>query len=172
MIRYFDKAFSPRPVLGERAMRAMIHRLAQKVGSFKPQMVVYLKDGGKQIGMELAKELGIPARGLDISYPLSRRLNKAPRPLKVLAWPVKELIYRLSSPVSSEPFTGIGDIDRFALVDDSASSGKTLKAALRALRQVGIDRSRVKTATLRCGPRARPVVDFFEIEEPVLFSSR
>lgn len=172
MIRHCTKSFSKRPIIDESERRDMTVRLARKIAPFGPSAIVYIEEGGERVGRDLARELGIPACGIDISYPMSRMLNRKPAPVRALLWPLKELVYKVGGPSANRPFGDPCGADRVVLVDDSASSGRTIAAALRMLERAGIGRSRIKTATLRCGIRARSLVDFFETEEPVLWGDR
>ena len=153
-----------------------VHKLACKLSRrlmpFAPELVVYIEQGGKTVGLAIARELGVPALGLDISYPLSRKMNRAPQLIQGLLWPAKELVYRLSSPRLNSTFTGMEKGKRVALVDDSASSGRSLKAALSTLEHAGIDRSQIQVAVIRSGSRAHQFVDYFELSQPVLFVDR
>ena len=150
----------------------LARRLSQKLLPFAPDLVVYIEQGGKSVGQAVAAALEVPALGLDISYPLSRDLNRAPRILQGLLWPAKELVYRFSSPKLNCGCTGLNHVHRVALVDDSASSGHSVQTAVSALAQAGIHRSQIRVAVIRSGLRARKFVDFFEIEQPVLFVDR
>ncbi|MCP4600557.1 MAG: hypothetical protein GY847_08510 [Proteobacteria bacterium] len=146
--------------------------LACRLAPMKPDVVLYLEKGGRAVGLTVAGELKVPAIGLDISYPLSRLLNKAPPVAQIAAWPVKEIIYRLASPRLNKPLAELANVGKVALVDDSASSGRSLKVAFNALRAAGICRCDIRVAVIRCGPRARSIVDHFEVTQPVLFVGR
>ena len=145
--------------------------LAGRLSGFRASALVYLMEGGRAPGLALAEELGLPARGLDIRYPLSRTLDAAPRWLRPPALAVKELAYRLTEPRPAGPkgeqLPSAGD--RVVLFDDSASSGRTIRAALGILAARGIPRESVQVVVLRCGGRARPLVDHFAISRRVTF---
>ena len=159
-------------ILTQGHVREMAHKLIEKISPFKPDVVVYLKDGGKTLGAQMAKDLKIPLQGLDISYPLSRLLNRTPGPLRAPLWPAKEIAYRIGTPQLHEPISLPIETQRIALVDDTASSGRSLKIAIDALEYEGFSRAQIKTAVLRCSTRARPLVDYFLTDKPVLFHGR
>ena len=161
-----------RELLAGEDLQRLSRNLARRLAPFAPDIVVYVEQGGAMIGHEVARELIVPAIGLDISYPLSRLLNRAPTAVRLAAWPIKELVYRLASPGLR---TAVGEIDtasRVALVDDSASTGRSLQVAVRTLEAAGIERGNIQIAVIRCGSRARSIVDHFETERPVLFVGR
>ncbi|MCP4679510.1 MAG: hypothetical protein GY854_29275 [Deltaproteobacteria bacterium] len=153
-------------------VQRLSRKLAKRLAPFAPDIVVYVEQGGAVIGQEVARELMISAIGLDISYPLSRLLNRAPSAVKLAAWPIKELVYRLASPGLRTAIGGIDATYRVALVDDSASTGRSLQVAVRTLEAAGIERRNIEIAVIRCGSRARSIVDHFETEQPVLFVGR
>jgi hypoxanthine phosphoribosyltransferase len=137
-------------------------RLAEKLVPFGPEVVVYLGEGGVLPGKTVALALGIQAQRLAIFYPYSQHWNPAGTIAKVLSWPIKEALYHLTSPVINQPMADFTS-KRVAVVDDSASSGRTLVTVLDALDVSGVPRSQIRTAVLRCGRRARKWVDHFEI---------
>lgn len=160
---------SPHPrIIRSNDIIEMAGILASTLAPFFPEMIVYLEQGGTLLGTTIADLLDVPARGLNISYPLGR-LNALPRALRPLAWPIKEISYRLGTPRLQGPFNDI-DIPpkRVGLIDDTASSGQSIALALSVLRIHGIDRSRVRIAVLRCGKKARKFVDHYLMEHPVL----
>jgi len=152
--------------------RRLASSMAARLAAFDAGALVYVKDGGRIPGLALAGELGLPAVGLDIRYPLSRVLHDAPPWLGIPLLAVKELAYRLTAPepgrAAEEPLPPPGT--RVILFDDSASSGRTIRAALSLLAARGIPRDSVRVAVLRCGPRARPLVDCFGLSRRVRFA--
>jgi hypoxanthine phosphoribosyltransferase len=150
--------------------RRLAHVLADELVSFEPEAVVYIHSGGRVPGRAIAEALDVPSSRIDIRYPATRLIGRLPRSLRPFLFALKELLYRATRPdlvdlvCESLPPAG----SRVVLVDDSASSGKTLRAALLVLGSRGIDRDRVRVAVLRCGLRARPDVDHFAIAEPVM----
>ncbi len=135
---------------------------------------MYLKEGGRRLGEILAQALGAPVHGIDVSYPLSRILNALPGPVRGFAWPVKELSYRLSDPKMGAlpvPQKTLKN-QRILLADDSASTGRSLRAVQNALRDAGIPRDQIRVVVFRCGVRAMNEVDWFETGDRVLFGER
>ena len=167
----FRNRFLGRPVLGQSDVQELASRLATRLSDFEPKQVLYLKRGGERVGKEIARILGLPSQGLDICYPVSRIERTW---LSALIWPLKELIYRMAAPTIKNSLNSISIpiTERLALVDDSAGTGRTLRIALDALRGLGVDESLIRVAVIRCGKRARSLVDHFEIGEPVLFRGR
>lgn len=164
------------PLLRKRVDRATSTRLARELAGpltgFEPEAVVFIRCGGEAPGLAIADELGLPARGLDVRYPLSRLIERAPRALRPALLAVKELAYRAAPPRAADerdcrlPVAGT----RVVLVDDSASSGRTVRAALAILDAHGIPRRSVRVAVVRCGPRAQPLVDAYALTERVVFT--
>ncbi len=127
------------------------------------EAVVCVDTGGRPLGQLLAQHSRLPLFGLDIRYPGSRVLDNLPRQLVPLLWPFKELSYKLTAPRPAQNHpaqTLLSSYNRLALVDDSASSGKTLQAALEHLFRAKIPRDKVTIIVGRCGQRARHLVDF------------
>jgi hypoxanthine phosphoribosyltransferase len=150
----------------------MARSLADRLSGLEADALVYVRDGGRAPGRALADALGLPAIGLDVRYPLSRALDSTSGWLRIPLLAVKELTYRLTAP---RPGNGSTDAlppagSRVILFDDSASSGRTVAAALQILSAAGIPRERVCVTVLRCGPRARGLVDCFAIGRRVTFS--
>ncbi|MDJ0765791.1 MAG: phosphoribosyltransferase [Myxococcota bacterium] len=153
-----------------RNIEDIAQRLAVRISHRPVQLVVYIEQGASGLGVAVAKALNVPVVGLDISYPLSRTLNRAPRFLRAMAWPIKEVTYRFTSPRRNASLPScLSDAYRIALIDDTASTGRTLKAAIRVLADAGIDRDRITTAVIRCGKQALPLVDCFETTDRVRF---
>jgi hypoxanthine phosphoribosyltransferase len=157
--------------IGAAEQRRLAHALAGELAPFEPEAVVYVRSGGELAGRSIARALGVRSSGLDIRYPATRLIERLPRTLRPVLFAVKELLYRATRPAAvdpaGEPLPRPGS--RTVLVDDSASSGKTLRTALEVLSRWGIERRQVRVAVLRCGRRARTVVDHFAITEPVTF---
>ncbi len=129
---------------------------------FAPRSVTYLHSGGKEPGVVVSRFLELPLYRIDIRYPISRSLENASLPGKIAGMAVKELLYRTTEPEvcpggCSLPPAG----DPTLLVDDSASSGKTLKLAIRTLAENGIEPRLVKTLVVRCGKGAQSMVDYY-----------
>ena len=156
-------------MLDKSDVQMLASRLSERLSDFCPKRVVYLETGGEPVGKAVARQLNLPSQGLDISYPASR--IEWPW-LKALLWPLKELIYRMTVPSIRSPLGQMPKSERLVLIDDSAGTGRTLRVALDALRELGIDESLVRVAVIRCGKRARSLVDYFEIGERVLFKGR
>ncbi|MCU0665331.1 MAG: phosphoribosyltransferase domain-containing protein [Myxococcota bacterium] len=139
--------------------QVIARQLAQQLASFHPTLVVGIARGGARLGALVAQELEVPFRVLDVAYPASRpwlgRLGEA------VLFPLKEMLYRLSCPTLHGELVPFAQNDFAALVDDTASSGRTLTVALHALAQVGMDRSRVVVAVGRCGQKAKVLVDVY-----------
>lgn len=137
-------------------------RLAERLSAFAPGAVFYVREGGAAVGRAIAGRLSVPAFGIDVRYPWRRAIDGLPAALRPALWPLKELAYRAldprpgrAGPDAFPPF------ERAVLVDDTASSGRTLRVALEALRSRGIPREALRVAVIRCGPRARGQVDVF-----------
>lgn len=150
----------------------LARELAGRLTGFEPQAVVYVRRGGEAPGLAIADELSLPACEIDIRYPLSRLLELTPRALRPALLVVKEIAYRAARPrAADESRLRLPDAGtRVVLVDDSASSGRTVRAALASLEAHGIPRSAVRVVVVRCGRRARPLVDAYALAEPVLFT--
>jgi hypoxanthine phosphoribosyltransferase len=145
---------------GHRRKKAL--ELVPRLAAFDPAAIVYVASGGRLPGTVVAEALGLPLHGLDIRYPFSRLASRVPPAVRALAWPVKEILYRLGEPRTrgdggSLPAPGT----RVILIDDSASSGKTISVAVAELARNGLERRDVLVAVLRCGRRARGVVDVY-----------
>jgi hypoxanthine phosphoribosyltransferase len=137
--------------------------LARELGGFGAVGVVCLSRGGEVPGRVIAEVLGLPLFPLDVRYPISRLLERVPAWQRPLLFLFKEACYRLGHPASA-PDAGSslptpGPADRLLLVDDSASSGRTLREALLVLAGRGWPRDRIRVTVLRCGSRARSLVD-------------
>lgn len=160
-----------RETIDRREACRMARSMSGQLADFDARALVYIRDGGQAPGQTLARELGLPARGLDIRYPMSRVLDTTSSWLHPPLLAVKELAYRMTEPrpepSSEEPLPPTGT--RVILFDDSASSGRTIRAALQILAARGIPRESVCVAVLRCGRRARPLVDHFAISRRVSF---
>lgn len=161
-----------RKVVSKPEMCDTARDLKPRVLKFAPDTVVYIEEGGKTFGLAIAKELGIPAVGVDIGYPLSSSLNSKKRAVRVLAWPLKELVYKFSKPTLRKKMDDTRKLGRVLLVDDSASSGRSIETAVAYLGSRGVDRCEITIAVFRCGSKAKSLVDFFETAEPVLFAGR
>ncbi len=163
-----------RNIIGEADLRRFVHRIEPDLTRFGPNRVLFLEEGGRALGEILSAVLNIPATGIDVSYPLSRFLNNARSPIRRLAWPIKEMIYKLSNPRlvrNLDPVPG-PEKSRFLLVDDSASTGRSLRVVLTGLTALGIDRENIRVIVFRCGRNASKLVDDFETDAPVLFGER
>jgi hypoxanthine phosphoribosyltransferase len=153
------------------AQRRLALDLLPRLRPFSPQAVVFIRRGGETAGRAIAEELGVPALPLDIRYPATRLIERAPGPLAIVLLAAKELLYRATRPSPGShraqdlPPPGT----RVLLVDDSASSGRTVRVALQTLAGAGIDRRSVRVAVIRCGPRARGRVDHFAVAERLFF---
>jgi hypoxanthine phosphoribosyltransferase len=137
--------------------------LAAQLSGFGATAVVYLRRGGEAPARAIAAELGLPLFPLDVRYPHSRSLERIPIWARPPLFLFKEILYRLGHPVpapdAGRSLPAPDPADRLLLVDDSASSGRTIAAALRILAERGWTRERIRVAVLRCGARARPWVD-------------
>lgn len=164
---------TPRAI-GPEELQQLTARLAAAVRAERPEVVVYIERGGEPVGRGIAATLGIPAQGLAVRYPASPVLERLPATLRTALWPLKELLYRAAPPQTAATAVppSLPARARMLLVDDTASSGRTLDLALRVLADAGHPRERVVTAVIRCGSRARPVVDFHLLEERVRISPR
>ncbi len=152
-----------RRLLLRRDVIRLARQLAMKLAERRPTMVIYLERGGRQVGRTIAQTLDIPVTGLDLRYPLSR----LPFPFSLLAFPIKEIGYRLTAP-SVTGSTDAIPAGPVALVDDSASTGRSLTRALETLTGYGVSAPNITTAVIRCGPKARSLVDFYLLAEPVI----
>jgi len=119
----------------------------------------YIDTGGREFGCMIANSLNINATALDIRYPFSRLLAKTPFLLRPLLWIFKEIVYRATIPSTKEGCKQILCESPVILVDDSASSGKTLEMAIDKLKGYGLNRSDITVVVLRCGKSARHLVD-------------
>ena len=124
--------------------------------------MIFIREGGAFLGASIAEHLVLPAFGLDLHYPLRRRIDGLALPLRASLWPFKELVYRFARPrLAPESLDALPEIRRAILVDDTASTGRTIRAAVEALEVHGIPRSSIRVAVLRCGERAKREVDVF-----------
>jgi hypoxanthine phosphoribosyltransferase len=153
-------------ISGPDTVRAAGRELAARARAFSPDVVLCVLEGGAAVGREVGLALGVPTLGLDLSYGWSRLLSRAPAPLRLALWPLKEIAYRISG-----PRLGAGAVDalprggRAVLVDDTASSGRTLRAAFEALEPRGLPRAALFVAVIRCGARAKPLVDAYVTDD-------
>jgi hypoxanthine phosphoribosyltransferase len=136
--------------------------IAHKLESFCPDRIVYIARGGEALGKVVADELGLPLTELDLRYPVSRLISSASPLFRLVLILFKEVAYRLTVPSTGQPMAPLSAGERVALIDDSASSGKTLRKAISILEDAGVDKSRIRVAVIRCGKRARSIVDFYE----------
>jgi len=152
-----------RRALDGRETAGLARSLAPRLAGLGARALVYLGQGGQEPGLELADALGLPACRLDIRYPLSRIIDGAPAWSRPALFAIKELAYRATMPGPTP--AGAGELPepstRVILFDDSASSGRTIRTALRVLAEHGIPRECVTVAVLRCGRGARAVVDHY-----------
>ena len=162
----------PRSRIDRREASRLARSLAKRLAGHDASALVYLRRGGQIPGLALADQLGLPASGLDIRYPISRMLDAAPSWARPALFAVKELAYRATvpsiEPVATDPLPAPGT--RVILFDDSASSGRTIRRALTVLERNGIPRDKVMVAVLRCGPHARRLVDHYALESRVSFT--
>lgn len=149
--------------------REMALELIESVRDFDPDAIYYIETGGQNPALVLGEALGLEPRGIDLRYPLSRVLERGGRALGLALFPFKEIAYRLTSPAAGAPPVEPQPGARIALVDDSASSGRTLRAAIRELAAAGVSRDRIIVAVLRCGARARSIVDVSVTGERLIF---
>ena len=151
-------------------METMAGALVAQLADFDPQAVVYIHSQGLFFGQLIACSYSADLFKLDLRYPFSRVLASIPRPLLIPLWPLKELMYRVSAP----SFRGAVQLPRpgvrITLVDDSASSGRTIRMALSILEDNGHKRKDIRVAVLRCGGRARELVDHYVTGNPVIFN--
>lgn len=152
---------------GPDAVRAAGLELASRARAFAPDVVLCILEGGAEVGRELGGALGVPTFGLDLSYRWSRLLSRAPAPLRLGLWPLKEIAYRITRPrLGDGALDGLPQGVRAVLVDDTASTGRTLRAALEALEPRGLPRASLFVAVIRCGDGAKPLVDAYVTDEP------
>jgi hypoxanthine phosphoribosyltransferase len=153
-------------LLDKNAQIAAAAPLAERLRRFDPRAVIFIREGGSALGLSLAALLEVPAIGLDLCYPWRRRLDALPLPLRVALWPLKEFAYRATFPrparngLDAPPL-----VERAVLVDDTASSGRTLRAAFELLEARGIPRTSLRVAVIRCGERAKAEVDAWFTDE-------
>jgi hypoxanthine phosphoribosyltransferase len=147
-------------ISGHEAARAAGVELAERARTFAPEAVLCVLTGGAEVGSAIAEALGVPMYGIDLRYRWSRLAAGAPAALRPGLWPLKELAYRIGRPrVAGESIDALPRLERAVLVDDSASSGRTLRAAMEALERRGLGRGSLFVAAIRCGPRAKGLVD-------------
>ncbi len=151
-------------------IETMAGTLVAQLADFDPQAVVYIHSAGQFFGEAIARSYSTDLFKLDLRYPFSRVLTAIPKPLLIPLWPLKELMYKISNPsfkgTAQLPNPGV----RVILVDDSASSGRTIRTALRILKDNGHKRKDIRVAVLRCGARARELVDHYVTGNPRVFS--
>ena len=147
----------------------MARRLVDQAREFSPNSVYYVETGGHTTAEVLGEALGIPKRGIDLRYPLSRIAGRGLSPLKIILFPFKEIAYRLTNPSGGDILEIPEPGTRILLVDDSASSGRTLEVAIRILADCGLDRKDIFVAVLRCGARASGLVDARVTGERIVF---
>lgn len=137
-----------------------IKTVCYEISQRNPSCVIFLETGGETLGKQIADELQIPILGLNIRYPISRCMQKH-RMWAPLLWLVKEIIYKFSHPTFVPPLSSSATYwPPVVLVDDSVSSGKTLRQALSFLNRNRIARNDVMVVTKRCGKRSRDLVDY------------
>ncbi|MBN2801575.1 MAG: phosphoribosyltransferase [Deltaproteobacteria bacterium] len=140
-----------------------------KLKEINPKGVVFIANGGRTAGVTLSKILGLPLFCVDIRYPLSRLMDRRNIFIKGFLWLFKELIYRVTTPERSGDCPGLLNQkeelpfkpgERVILVDDSVSSGRTIKMALVLLEEKGLLRGDIFIATQRCSRSSEELVDF------------
>ena len=142
--------------------------LASRARAFAPEAVLFVRDGGAVVGEAFAAALGVPAVGLDARYAGRRWIDRLPPGPRAALWPVKELAYRLGRPrLTAGALDLLPRFHRAALVDDSASTGRTLAAVLASLASRGIPRSALFVAVVRCGDGAKRLVDAYVTDSRV-----
>jgi len=147
-------------ISGHDTARAAALELASRARGFDPQAVLSILTGGAEVGGAIAEALGVPAYGLDLSYPWSRLAARVPAPLRLGLWPLKELAYRIGGPrLAGGSIDRLPRLERAVLADDSASSGRTLRVAIEALERRGLPRGTLFVAVIRCGRGAEHLVD-------------
>lgn len=133
--------------------------LARQLVNHKPTVVIGISRAGARLGTQVARHLEVRFIALDIAYPASRpalgRFGEG------VLFPVKELLYRWSQPRLRGPLPTVVAQDRIALIDDSASSGRTLRTALGALAEAGATPEQITVAVTRCGQAAQALVNVF-----------
>ena len=140
---------------------------ADALSPFVPDMVIYIEKGGRPLGDALATHFGVRAIGIDIAYPLSRLSHPL---LTLLVFPFKEVVYRLTRPRVIDMNHIEGPLQlcrRLLLVDDTASSGKTLRLALGALELLNY-KDEIRVVVGRAGANARALTDV-RLNEKTLF---
>jgi hypoxanthine phosphoribosyltransferase len=158
-------------LLDKNAQIAAAAALAERIAPFEPEAVICVCEGGLVFGRALAERLRVQAIELDLRYPLRRRIDRFPRPVRWILGPLKEIVYRATRPVPAPgPPFALPRLRRAVLADDSASSGRTLAAAVALLEARGLPRASLLIAVLRCGARARPLVDLCFTESRVWMS--
>lgn len=151
-MRFFDR----------NAVRAAGIELAERARAFAPEAVLCILTGGAEVGQAIAGALAVPAYGLDLSYPWSRLIARAPPPMRLCLWPLKEITYRTGRPrLADGSAAALPRVERAILVDDSASSGRTLRAAIEVLESRGLPRAALFVAAIRCGRGAKSLVDAY-----------
>jgi len=155
-------------ISGREAAQAAALELAERARAFEPDVVLSVLSGGEEVGRAIGEALGVPALGLDLRYPPSRLLSRAPALLRLGLWPLKELGYRMSRPrLAAGALEALPRSGRAVLADDTASSGRTLRAAFEALAAHGLRRSDLFVAVIRCGDRARHLVDAYVTDRAI-----
>lgn len=147
-------------ISGHDTARAAGLELAERARAFEPEAVISILTGGAEVGRAIADALGVPVYGLDLSYRWSRLLARARAPLRMGLWPLKELAYRTGRPrLADGSIDALPRLGRAVLADDSASSGRTLRAAIEVLERRGLPRGSLFIAVIRCGRAAMRLVD-------------
>jgi adenine/guanine phosphoribosyltransferase-like PRPP-binding protein len=153
---------------GRDTVQAAAAELAARARGFAPELVLCIRTGGSELGRAIGDALGAPVVELDLRYPWSRTFARAPAPLRAALWPFKEIAYRISTPRrgNAAALDALPRGGRALLVDDTASSGRTVRAALALLEPRGFPRSSLYVAVVRCGERAKPLVDAYVTDAP------
>jgi len=155
-------------ISGREAARSAALELAERARAFSPDVVLCILSGGAEVGRAIGEALGVPVLGLDLRYAPSRLLSRAPALLRLGLWPLKELGYRMSGPrLAAGALDGLPHGGRAVLADDTASSGRTLRAAFEALEPRGLPRPALFVAVIRCGNRARHLVDAYVTDRAI-----
>ena len=147
----------------EEKIRQHSKALAEKLKEFQPEIIVYIENGGRIVGETISKDMHLPLYSLNIRYPFSRLMDRAPSALRPLLLLSKEIFYRFSTPGLLPPKKAIISAKKIVLVDDSASSGKTLRTAIGFLKKHQGKSCQIKTAVVRCGKNAIPIVDYYSL---------
>ncbi len=155
--------------------------LAQMSLNYNPECVISIKNGGYNVGKVIADTLSLPHYSIRIESWCSDlghnnfvryMCNSSPLPLSRISSYIAAFIRDRAGPKLADELNGDIDLDaRVLLVDDSITTGKTIRFALNYLKREGFEN--IKTAAIAYTNRGkgRFIPDYYVISDsvPIVF---